>query len=115
VQTTAIRAVTLQNGELTVAFDIGIETDASTHFRCFVTVNAAQSTDGIVILGERAYLSPYQFIEARTGDTIALTLSDALTLPPGEYAVTLWVQLEIDGLYEHYVQVTYGDLLRVMS
>jgi len=117
VEIAAFRMVTLQANadqiHLDAAFDISIIEAGNTQFRYFISVHLAEIDEETIVLGERIYLSPYQFFEISDAESLTLSFSDEFNFVPGNYAVTLWVQSNIDGGYEHFTQSTYAQLLTI--
>jgi len=105
------------DGTAQLAADIVlVETSADAwRYRYALTVGRAEQTaDDAIQIFERAYLSDFMLITLQPDEPIGATLTESLTLPDGDYAISLWLQADVgDGSYEHYAQVTYPQVFKL--
>ncbi|GEM_PF-865836 len=71
--------------------------------------------NGAVAPIERVYFSPFTSFELIPNETREINAVIEVSLDPGLYAGTLWVQRETEeaGVFEHFSQFTYPDLLTI--
>ncbi|NDJ61262.1 MAG: hypothetical protein GYB67_09065 [Chloroflexi bacterium] len=104
----------------TLQADLRFVGDAQAERAYRYTLSLAQvvrdESSGLLLPQARSYLSDFQALQIGPNEVVSTDFSDAVTLPAGEFTLSLWVQLaNADGVFEHYTQFTYGEILQTDS
>jgi len=90
----------------------GLNTGAYRYALSLIPIS--EDEQGNIIPGVEVYRSAFASLNVTQGTPFTETFAGEAALPPGDYTLSLWIQVASSGGgYEHFSQVTYARLLTV--